>query len=79
MASRCVISPYRTNGQGYARRGGRDGKVAYAHRYAYEEVHGPIPAGVHLHHTCGVPNCVNVEHLEPVTPTEHRAIHGATV
>jgi hypothetical protein len=35
----------------------------YAHRLAWEEANGPIPAGMYVCHTCDVPACVNVEHL----------------
>lgn len=39
----------------------------YAHVFAYEEVVGPIGAGMELDHSCFVPNCVRPEHLSPVT------------
>lgn len=42
-----------------------------AHRFAYEYHIGPIPDGLHLDHLCCVRNCVNPEHLEPVTPKEN--------
>ena len=38
-----------------------------AHRYAYENVRGPIPQGLQLDHLCRVRCCVNPDHLEPVT------------
>lgn len=38
------------------------------HRRAYRLHVGPIPAGYHLDHLCGVRHCVNPAHLEPVTP-----------
>jgi hypothetical protein len=34
-----------------------------AHRYAYVRAHGPIPPGLFVRHLCGVPRCVNPEHL----------------
>lgn len=42
-----------------------------AHRFAYEYFVGPIPAGLHIDHLCRVRNCVNPDHLEPVTPQEN--------
>lgn len=41
------------------------------HRVTYEELTGPIPDGLVLDHLCRVRNCVNPEHLEPVTGAEN--------
>jgi len=48
-----------------------EGKTLGAHRYAYEIVVGPVPAGLVLDHLCRNPSCVNSEHLEPVTTREN--------
>lgn len=48
-----------------------NGETIGAHRAVYEHVVGPIPAGLHIDHLCRVRNCVNPEHLEPVTPSEN--------
>jgi hypothetical protein len=34
-----------------------------AHRAAWMDVNGPIPAGLFVCHRCDVPACINVEHL----------------
>lgn len=53
---------------GQSRRG--SGKV-YAHRFAYEQLVGPVPVGMQLDHLCRVRHCVNPDHLEPVTNREN--------
>jgi hypothetical protein len=59
---------------------GRFGETpTYAYRLAYEVAVGPVPDGMHVHHTCENPNCVNPAHLEPVTPSEHVEMHKAGV
>jgi hypothetical protein len=42
-----------------------------AHRYAYEWLIGPIPIGLDLDHLCRTRECVNPNHLEPVTRKEN--------
>ena len=44
-----------------------DGKNDAAHRYSYETMIGPIPAGLQIDHLCRVEKCVNPAHLEVVT------------
>lgn len=46
------------------------------HRFVYETLVGPIPDGHVLHHRCHVRACVNPEHLEPLTLSEHTAHHN---
>lgn len=45
----------------------RDGYLWYVHSYVYNLLIGPVPDGLELDHTCRVRNCVNPDHLEPVT------------
>lgn len=52
-------------------------KVIAAHRFAWMTIVGPIPEGIHLHHRCKRPECVNPDHLEAVTPADHVRLHSA--
>ena len=66
-----------TKNSGYGHFWHGTGRV-YAHRWAYEEMVGPIPEGLTLDHICHDPDlcqggpscphrsCVNPEHLNPV-------------
>ena len=49
------------------------GRRHKAHRWNYERLVGPIPVGLVLDHLCRVRNCVNPDHLEPVTVAENIA------
>lgn len=58
---------------GYFREGTKptDPKVV-AHRWIWQETVGPIPDGMELDHLCRNTICVNVKHLEVVTPGENK-------
>lgn len=76
-STECIVSPWFRNDKGYACRSKRIGKKVtkvYAHRLAWEEVHGPIPEGMTIHHKCGVKPCTNVQHLELKTLAENGRI-----
>lgn len=44
-----------------------DGRLVYAHRWAYADCVKPIPNGMQLDHLCRVHSCVNPTHLEVET------------
>ena len=46
---------------------GANKRITPAHRVIYELLVNPIPNGLTLDHLCKRRNCVNPEHLEPVT------------
>jgi hypothetical protein len=41
------------------------------HRFVYAHLRGPIKAGLVVDHLCRVRNCINPDHLEPVTSAEN--------
>lgn len=72
------------DGYGVIGSGGRSGRTIYAHRYTYETLVGPIPAGMQIDHLCHTNDpdcikgdacphraCVNPAHLEPVSGREN--------
>lgn len=48
-----------------------NGKMRSAHRISYIYFFGSIPSGLQLDHLCSVRNCINPDHLEPVTLQEN--------
>lgn len=81
-----LISHLRTDGECWVYDGARNhgnypiiwvsrGKVARAHRVAYELFVGPIPAGMHIDHVqdrgCKSRACCRPSHLEPTTQAEN--------
>ena len=60
------------DGRGYGRLY-VNGRVARAHRYAWEREHGPIPDGMEVDHMCWERSCVNPEHLRLATRGQNNA------
>lgn len=55
-----------------------NGTIVYAHRFAWEARHGPIPRGMVVDHLCRNPLCVYVRHLR-ITSREENAAWRAAV
>jgi hypothetical protein len=69
----CLVFMGCRNSEGYGRitEGGHAGRIVYAHRVAWELVHGPIPEGLLVLHTCDNPPCCNPAHLRVGTHLEN--------
>lgn len=73
----CWVWTAATNRKGYGMFGdGERGSVG-AHRWAWVQAHGPIPADLVPDHLCRNPPCVNPAHLELVTGGEN-SLRGNT-
>ena len=48
-----------------------NGKNILSHRLSYELYIGKIPEGLQIDHLCRVRDCVNPDHLDPVTQAEN--------
>jgi hypothetical protein len=73
----CTLWTGTITAKGYGRlqRGSRSNGTArlyYAHRWTWEQTHGPIPPGMEVDHLCRVRACVRLDHLELVTPDENK-------
>jgi hypothetical protein len=60
---------------GYGNFWAEKGRCVLAHRYAWETLVGPVPAGMVLDHLCRNRACVNPDHLQPV-PQNVNAARG---
>jgi hypothetical protein len=52
--------------EGYGKFGARR-RTFYAHRFAFEEICGPVPEGLTIDHLCRNRACQHPLHMEPVT------------
>lgn len=67
----CLLWTGSTDGRGRYGQFGVDRRVVRAHRWAWEQEHGPVPEGFDLDHLCRKTLCVNPAHLELVTHREN--------
>ena len=66
----CVAWPRKTDKRGRGRIL-HNGKIMLAHRWVWERINGPIPAGFLLCHTCDNAGCINLRHLYIGTHTDN--------
>ena len=54
------------------------GRLTSAHRVSFEVFYPDVETlGMHIHHTCHQPGCVNPAHLQAMTPKDHMQEHAA--
>lgn len=69
----CIVpTSHKLNNDGYFRKV-INGKHKMYHRYVYEQEHGSIPDGYEIDHKCKNRSCCNVDHLQRMLSSEHRA------
>lgn len=72
--SKCWNWPGNIQPQGYGQLTSPGYRGKLAHRAVWELLKGPIHKDHEIHHTCCNKQCVNPDHLMPVTRSEHMSI-----
>jgi uncharacterized Zn finger protein (UPF0148 family) len=67
------------DGYGYVSLPGAPPRYKAAHRAAYELSKGPIPEGMVIHHKCRIRDCVNPDHLEPLSRADNNRHRGTYI
>lgn len=70
----CLIWTGALNPAGYGWFSWSTGRPKLAHRAAWILAGRTLTDGYDLHHKCHTPACVNVDHLEEVTPSANRTL-----
>lgn len=68
-----LVISHKLNHDGYFRKMTKEGKAVMWHRQVYEDTYGPIPEGFEVDHKCRNRHCINPEHLQLLTVSEHKA------
>ena len=71
LTGKCVRGPGCLTSNGYTKVTVGKYKQDYAHRVAWINKYGPIPDDLHIDHLCRNRSCVNVDHMDLVTPQEN--------
>ena len=51
------------------------GRPMVAHRVVYGILRAPVEGHLECHHTCETKLCVNPDHIQPITCSEHMRLH----
>lgn len=69
----CIVPlHYTLNADGYFRKL-KNGRLWMWHRVVWEEANGPIEEGYEIDHMCRNRACCNIEHLQKLERSEHKA------